>query len=57
MNKHRDININTGLQYSIEQWKIALQYMFISQQEKVEITKYSQEQNLTPILLKFRYSD
>jgi hypothetical protein len=57
LNKHRDILINTGLQLSTSGWKLGLQYMFISQQEKVEITKYSLEQNLTPVILKFRYSD
>ncbi len=57
LNKNRDIFIKSGLQFSLKHWKIGLTYHFISEQEKVEIKKYNLEQNLTPIIFKFRYFD
>jgi len=57
LNKHRDMFIKSGLQLSHKGWKVGMTYHFISEQEKVEIRKYSLDQNLTPVLFKFRYMD
>ncbi len=57
LNKHRDMIFKSGLQFSLDKWKIGLSYHYIDEQEKVEIRKYNLEQNLTPTLFKFRFSD
>jgi len=57
LNKHRDMIFKSGIQYSLNKWKIGLSYHYIDEQEKVEIKKYNLEQNLTPTLFKFRFTD
>ncbi len=57
LNKHRDIYLNVGLQYNLEKLKLGLNYLYIDEQEKVDIRKYNLDQDLTPLLYKFRYSD
>lgn len=57
LNKHRDIYLNVGLQYNLKDVKLGLNYRYIDEQEKVDIRKYNLDQDLTPLLYKFRYSD
>lgn len=56
-NQHRDIHFRGGLQ---KNWKITqagLAFRYFDEQEKVEISRYNLNQNLTPVLYKFRFSD
>ena len=57
LDKHRDIFIKSGVQFSLSRWKVGITYHFVDEQEKIEIKKYNLEQNLTPTLFKFRYFD
>lgn len=57
LNKHRNIHFNYGLQYQKQSWAVGLSYGYFDDQEKIEITKYNLEQDLTPVILKFRFSD
>lgn len=57
LNKHLNIHAKYGLQYQIKDLSLAFLYVYTDDQEKVEIKKYSLEQDLTPVMLKFRFSD
>jgi hypothetical protein len=57
INKHRDYTINLSLQYSTNLVDLGLSYIYRDEQEKVEISRYNLDQDLTPIIYKFRYSD
>jgi len=57
LNKHRNIHFNYGLQYQNQSWAAGISYGYFDDQEKIEITKYNLEQDLTPVILKFRFSD
>jgi len=57
LNKHRNIHFNYGIQYQNQSWAAGLSYGYFDDQEKIEISKYNLEQDLTPVILKFRFSD
>ncbi len=57
LNKHRDIRVKSGVQYSKKNWKLGFTYHYDNAQEKVELSRYNLDQQLTPTIYKFRYSD
>ncbi len=56
-NQHRDIHLRTGLQKNWKSTQTGLSFRYFDEQEKVEISRYNLNQNLTPELYKFRFSD
>jgi hypothetical protein len=56
-NSHRDIHLRLGGEYNLKKWRFGLSYRYFNEQEKVEISRYNLDQNLTPLLFKFRFSD
>ncbi len=56
-NRHRDIHFRFGLQRNWQTWKTGIALHYFDEQEKVVITKYNLDQNLTPVMYKFRFSD
>ncbi|GAB4365766.1 MAG: hypothetical protein Kow0042_05200 [Calditrichia bacterium] len=56
-NNHRDVHFRVGVQYTWRDWGLGLSGCYFDEQEKVIITQYNLDQNLTPVLYKFRYSD
>lgn len=56
-NRHRDIHAKLGIQYSWKEWKTGLVFLYFDEQEKVQLTRYNLDQDLTPVLYKFRFSD
>lgn len=56
-NQHRDIHLRGGLQKNWKITQIGLAFRYFNEQEKVEISRYNLNQNLTPVLYKFRFSD
>ncbi len=56
-NRHRDIHVKLGIQHRWKNWSLGLAYRYYDEQEKVEISRYNLDQNLTPLLFKFRFSD
>lgn len=57
LNKHRNIHVSYGLQFQSGSWTAGMSYAYFDDQEKIEISKYNLDQDLTPIMLKFRFSD
>jgi hypothetical protein len=57
LNSHRDIVTKIGTQYRAGNMSFAAHYQYLDEQEQVEITKYNLNQDLTPLIYKFRYSD
>lgn len=55
--RHRDVHFRAGLQNSYQKLKWGVAFRYFDEQEKVIITKYNLQQNLTPVLYKFRYAD
>ncbi len=56
-NQHRDIQLRGGIQQSWKNFQAGLAFRYFDQQEKVEVSRYNLDQNLTPVLYKFRFSD
>ncbi len=54
---HRDIHLKLGLQTRWSAWQFGLQARYFNEQEIVKITRYNLNQELTPVLYKFRFSD
>ncbi len=54
---HRDIHVRLGFQMQLKHWQFGLQGRYFDEQEIVKITRYNLDQNLTPVLYKFRFSD
>ena len=57
LNKHRNISFRYGLQFQSKSWTAGISYAYFDDQEKIEISKYNLDQDLTPVMLKFRFSD
>ena len=57
LNKHRDLQLDYGLQYQQKNWKLGFSYSYRDNQEKIEISKYNLRQDLSPLIYKFRFSD
>ena len=55
--RHRDVHFRAGIQNSYRKWRWGIAFRYFDEQEKVIITKYNLQQNLTPVLYKFRYAD
>lgn len=56
-NQHRDIHFRGGLQKNWKSLHTGISFRYFDEQEKVEISRYNLDQNLTPVLYKFRFSD
>lgn len=56
-NQHRDIHFRSGLQKNWKRTQIGASFRYFDEQEKVDISRYNLNQNLTPELYKFRFSD
>lgn len=57
LDKHRDVQFKLGTQIKFGLIGLGLDYRYLDQQEKIEITRYSLEQGRTPTLYKFHYVD
>ncbi len=56
-NQHRDIHLRSGFQKNWKHTQTGLSFRYFDEQEKIEISRYNLNQNLTPELYKFRFSD
>ncbi|MBD3224680.1 MAG: hypothetical protein GF313_08115 [Caldithrix sp.] len=57
LNKYRDLNLTAGVMYRADRWQVGFNYRYFNQQEKVEISRYNLNQDITPVIYKFRYTD
>ncbi|GAB4331156.1 MAG: hypothetical protein Kow0037_07460 [Calditrichia bacterium] len=55
-NRHRDMQVKVSGIYRLSRWKLGGWLKYLDNQEKVIITKYNLDQNLTPVLYKFLFA-
>ena len=56
-NTHLHSSVTLSTQYAWDGLVLGFNYIYSNQKEEVKISRYNLEQNLTPLIYKFRYSD